>query len=156
MVAIVSNVDMSKRSTLAFNDESFDAAVMIEAPERLMAPVQAASEIRRILKPRWRSARDHPNVPYRRRRFERSLVGGSERSVTLNPSSLRQLLLQAGFNHVGVEGHHGAIVRDLPTKSIPFPMSSCASACSSPTVARPPTSTALTTTRRGRRQVDRC
>jgi hypothetical protein len=48
------------------------------------------------------------------REIERILVGRSERSVTLNPSSLRQLLLQAGFNLVGVEGHHGAIVRDLP------------------------------------------
>ena len=32
----------------------------------------------------------------------------------LQPTTLRRLLLDAGFNLVGVEGQNGALVRDLP------------------------------------------
>lgn len=108
------NVDMSEGSTLTFDDESFDAAIMLETLDRLTAPVQAASEVRRILKPGGVLLVTAPNISYWRRRFDLALKGRRERSISLNPSSLRHVLLQAGFNLVGVEGHDGAIVRDLP------------------------------------------
>jgi SAM-dependent methyltransferase len=108
------DVDMSRRSMLSFDDESFDAAIMIEALEHLTAPVQAASEVRRVLKPGGVLLVTAWNVSYWRHRFDRCLRDRGERSIAFNPASLRHLLLQAGFNLVGVEGHDGAIVRDLP------------------------------------------
>jgi SAM-dependent methyltransferase len=108
------NIDMSDRSTLEFEDESFDAAIMIGTLERLMAPVEAASEVHRILKPGGVLLVTAPNVSYWRRRLNQALMRRGHRSVSFNPSSLRHVLLQAGFGLVGVEGHDGAIARDLP------------------------------------------
>jgi hypothetical protein len=42
------------------------------------------------------------------------MPGRDHHPPSFNPGSLRRVLLQAGFNLVGVEGQDGAIIRDLP------------------------------------------
>jgi hypothetical protein len=42
------------------------------------------------------------------------LPGDDRRASSYSPGTLRRLLLDAGFNLVGVEGQDGAIIRDLP------------------------------------------
>jgi hypothetical protein len=57
------------------------------------------------------------NDCYWRRRLDRVLPGEECRSRptgSYSPSTLRRLLLDAGFNLVGVEGQDGGLVRDLP------------------------------------------
>jgi SAM-dependent methyltransferase len=107
------SVNMSERSTLPFEDESFDAAIMMEALEHLVAPDLAAAEVRRVLIPGGVLLVTAPNISYWRRRLDQALPGHHYR-FSFNPCSLRHTLLQAGFNLVGVEGQDGAIVRDLP------------------------------------------
>jgi SAM-dependent methyltransferase len=108
------NVDMAERSTLPHADESFDAALMIETLERLDAPDRVAAEVRRVLRPGGVLLATASNVSYWRRRLDPTLPGGDRQPVSFDPGSLRRVLLQAGFNLVGVEGQDGAIVRDLP------------------------------------------
>ena len=110
------NVDMAERSTLPFADASFDAALMIETLERLDAPDRAAAEVRRVLRPGGVLLATASNVSYWRRRL--ALRGGDCQPSSFDPGSLRRVLLQAGFNMVGVEGQDGAIVRDLPLVSV--------------------------------------
>jgi SAM-dependent methyltransferase len=106
------DVDMAERSTLPFADASFDAALMIETLERLDAPDRAAAEVRRVLRPGGVLLATASNVSYWRRRL--APRGGDRQPPAFDPVSLRRVLLQAGFNMVGVEGQDGAIVRDLP------------------------------------------
>jgi SAM-dependent methyltransferase len=108
------NVNMSERSMLPFEDESFDAALMIDTLERLIAPDLAAAEVRRVLSPGGVLLVTAPNVSYWRHRLHLAPPGRDRHPPSFNPCSLRQVLLQAGFNLVGVEGQDGAIVRDLP------------------------------------------
>jgi SAM-dependent methyltransferase len=107
------NVNMSEGASLPFEDDSFDAALMIETLEHLSAPDLAAAEVRRVLNPGGVLLVTAPNISYWRRRLDLALNGHCHR-FSFNPYSLRQALLQAGFNLVGVEGQDGAIVRDLP------------------------------------------
>jgi SAM-dependent methyltransferase len=109
-------VDIAERSTLPFADESFDAALMIETLERLDAPHRAAAEVRRVLRTGGVLLATAANVAYWRRRL--ALRGRDRPSLSFDPGSLRHVLLQAGFNLVGVEGQDGAIVRDLPLARI--------------------------------------
>jgi SAM-dependent methyltransferase len=108
------HVDMAERPVLPFDDESFDAALMIETLERLDAPDRAAAEVRRVLRPGGVLLATASNVSYWRRRLDLALADGDRRPPSFDPGSLRQVLLQAGFNLVGVEGQDGAILRDLP------------------------------------------
>ena len=112
------NVDMAARPTLPFDDESFDAALMIETLEHLVAPDRAAAEVCRVLRPGGVLLATASNVSYWRRRLDLALPGGDRHPLSFNPGSLRRVLLQAGFNLVGVEGQDGAIVRDLPLARI--------------------------------------
>jgi SAM-dependent methyltransferase len=105
-------VDMEERSTLPFADESFDAALMIETLELLDAPDHAAAEVRRVLRPGGVLLATAANVSYWRRRL--AVRGRDRQPLSFDPGSLRRVLLQAGFNLVGVEGQDGAFVRDLP------------------------------------------
>jgi SAM-dependent methyltransferase len=108
------NVNMSERSMLPFEDESFDAALMIETLERLVVPDLAASEVRRVLNPGGVLLVTAPNLSYWRRRLDLALPGHDRHRFSFTPCSLRHVLLQAGYSLVGIEGQDGAIVRDLP------------------------------------------
>lgn len=108
------NVDVSEKSTLPFDDESFDAALMIETLEHLVAPDLAAAEVRRVLRPGGVLIVAAQNVSYWRHRLGPAMPGRDHHPPSFNPGSLRRVLLQAGFNLVGVEGQDGAIIRDLP------------------------------------------
>jgi SAM-dependent methyltransferase len=107
------SVNMSERTVLPLEDESFDAAIMMDTLEHLAAPDLAAAEVRRVLNPGGVLLVTAPNVSYWRRRLYEALPGHHHR-FSFSPCSLRYVLLQAGFNVVGVEGQDGAIVRDLP------------------------------------------
>jgi SAM-dependent methyltransferase len=109
---------MAERSTLPFANESFDAALMIETLERLDAPDRAAAEVRRVLRPGGVLLATAANVSYWRRRLDLALRGRDRQPLSFDPGSLRHVLLQAGFNLVGVEGQDGAFVRDLPLARI--------------------------------------
>jgi SAM-dependent methyltransferase len=116
-------------SELPFEDESFDVALMVEVLEHLFAPHSAVAEIHRVLRPGGVLLVTVPNVAYWRRRVDLALLGrwnpfGDDRSVEepwrdphirfFNPGSMGRMLCQAGFVKVGVEGHGGAVLRDLP------------------------------------------
>jgi SAM-dependent methyltransferase len=107
-------VDMAERPRLPFDEESFDAALMLETLERLDAPDRAAAEVRRVLRPGGVLLATAANVAYWRRRLDLAVRGRDRQPLSFDPGSLRRVLLQAGFNLVGVEGQDGAIVRDLP------------------------------------------
>ncbi|HET7517019.1 MAG TPA: methyltransferase domain-containing protein, partial [Actinomycetes bacterium] len=110
-------VDESHVPALPFESESFDAALLIGVLDRLTEPYRAARQLRRILRPGGVLLVTTANDCYWRRRLDR-VVSGEERrsspSSTYSPTSLRRLLLDAGFNLVGVEGQDGALLRDLP------------------------------------------
>jgi SAM-dependent methyltransferase len=108
------NFDMSETSPLPFDDETFDAAIMIETLEHLVAPDQAAAEVRRVLRPGGVLLVTAANISYWQCRLALALPARNRHLLSFNPMSLRLVLLQAGFNLVGVEGQDGAIVRDLP------------------------------------------
>lgn len=112
------DVDMATRPMLPFEDESFDAALMLGTLEHLPAPDRAAAEVRRVLRPGGVLLATAANVAYWRRRFDLALPGRDRRPRAFDPGSLRRVLLEAGFNLVGVEGQDGAIVRDLPLARI--------------------------------------
>jgi SAM-dependent methyltransferase len=107
-------VDESHLPALPFESASFDAALLIGVLDRLAEPYRAARQLHRVLRPGGVLLVTATNDCYWRRRLDR-VVGGEDRpSGSYNPGSLRRLLLDAGFNLVGVEGQDGAIVRDLP------------------------------------------
>jgi SAM-dependent methyltransferase len=106
--------DASQASSLPFENESFDAALLIGVLDRLVEPKLAAVELRRVLRPGGVLLVTAPNVSYWRRRLDRILFGYDSREGSLSAGALRRLLLQAGFGLVGVEGLDGSIVRDLP------------------------------------------
>jgi SAM-dependent methyltransferase len=116
-------------SELPFQDGSFDVAFMVEVLEHLFTPYLAVAEVHRVLRPGGVLLVTVPNVAYWRRRLDLALLGrwnpfGDDRSVEepwrdphirfFNPGSLRRMLFQGGFTEVGVEGHGGAVLRDLP------------------------------------------
>jgi hypothetical protein len=54
------------------------------------------------------------NRSYWRQRLDRAARAREPRPGSVSPGALRRLLVESGFNLVGVEGQDGAIVRDLP------------------------------------------
>jgi SAM-dependent methyltransferase len=107
-------VDESHLPALPFEPESFDAALLIDVLDRLAEPYRAARQLHRVLRPGGVLLVTAANDCYWRRRLDRVVGGEDRRSTTYSPVTLRRLLLDAGFNLVGVEGQDGAIVRDLP------------------------------------------
>jgi SAM-dependent methyltransferase len=116
-------------AALPFEDGAFDAALAVEVLEHLFAPQQAVAEILRVLRPGGVLVVTVPNVAYWRRRLDLAVLGrwnpfGDDLSVEqpwrdphirfFNPSSLRRMLLAAGFQQVIVKGQGGAVLRDLP------------------------------------------
>jgi methionine biosynthesis protein MetW len=116
-------------SELPFDDGSFDVALSIEVFEHLFAPHLVAAEVRRVLRPGGMLLVTVPNVAYWRRRLDLAVLGrwnpvGDDLSVEqpwrdphirfFNPRSLRHMLRSVGFETVRVEGHVGALTRDLP------------------------------------------
>jgi SAM-dependent methyltransferase len=106
--------DLSRATELRFEDESFDAALLIGVLDRLRAPQQAAGELRRVLRPGGVLLVTGTNGAYWRHRLDRAAGAGRRQPATVSPGSLRRLLLQGGFSLVGVEGQDGAFIRDLP------------------------------------------
>jgi SAM-dependent methyltransferase len=107
-------VDESQVPALPLESESFDAALLIGVLERLAEPYRAARQLHRVLRPGGVLLVTAANDCYWRRRLDRVVGGEGRPSSSYSPGSLRRLLLEAGFNLVGVEGQDGAIVRDLP------------------------------------------
>ncbi len=107
-------VDESHVPALPFESASFDAALLIGVLDRLGEPYRAARQLHRVLRPGGVLLVTAANDCYWRRRLDRVLPGEDRRASSYSPVSLRRLLLDAGFNLVGVEGQDGAIVRDLP------------------------------------------
>ena len=107
-------VDESHVPALPFESESFDAALLIGVLDRLAEPYKAARQLHRVLRPGGVLLVTAANDCYWRRRLDRVLPGEDRRASSYSPGTLRRLLLDAGFNLVGVEGQDGAIVRDLP------------------------------------------
>ena len=107
-------VDESHVPALPFESESFDAALLIGVLDRLAEPYRTARQLHRILRPGGVLLVTAANDCYWRRRLDRVLPGDDRRASSYSPGTLRRLLLDAGFNLVGVEGQDGAIVRDLP------------------------------------------
>jgi SAM-dependent methyltransferase len=107
-------VDESQLPALPFESESFDAALLIDVLDRLAEPYRAARQLHRVLRPGGVLLVTAANDCYWRRRLDRVRPGEDRRSSSYTPGTLRRLLLDAGFNLVGVEGQDGAIVRDLP------------------------------------------
>jgi SAM-dependent methyltransferase len=107
-------VDESQLPGLAFAPESFDAALVIDVLDRVTEPYRAARQLHRVLRPGGVLLVTAANDCYWRRRLERVVGGEHLRSSTYTPGTLRHLLLDAGFNLVGVEGQDGGLVRDLP------------------------------------------
>ena len=107
-------VDESHVPALPFESESFDAALLIGVLDRLAEPYRAARQLHRILRPGGVLLVTAANDCYWRRRLDRVVGGEDRRASSYSPGTLRRLLLDAGFNLVGVEGQDGAIVRDLP------------------------------------------
>jgi SAM-dependent methyltransferase len=116
-------------SVLPFKDGSFDIGLMVEVLEHLFTPHHAVADMHRVLRPGGVLLVTVPNISYWRRRVDLALFGrwnpfGDDLSVKqpwrdphirfFNPRSMRQMLLGARFADVHVEGHGGAVLRDLP------------------------------------------
>jgi SAM-dependent methyltransferase len=105
-------VDALEATALPYEDESFDATLLIGVLDKLVEPDLAATELRRVLRPGGVLLATAPNVSYWRHRLGRVMCANQPGGVS--PSSLRRLLLQGGFSVVGVEGQDGAFIRELP------------------------------------------
>ncbi len=116
-------------ASLPFEPDSFDAVLAIEVLEHLFLPHLVVAEVHRVLKPKGIFVLSVPNVTYWRRRLDLAILGrwnpfGDDLSVEqpwrdphirfFNPASMRRLLTLAGFRHVKVNGHGGALLRDIP------------------------------------------
>jgi SAM-dependent methyltransferase len=106
--------DLEQATALPFEDESFDAALLLGVLDRLVEPHLAAAELRRVLRPGGVLLVTATNASYWRRRLDRATRTAGRPSGGVSPGSLNRLLLQGGFSLVGVEGQDGAFVRDLP------------------------------------------
>jgi SAM-dependent methyltransferase len=108
------SVELRGRSVLPYADGSFDAALLIGVLDHLVAPHPVAAELHRVLRPGGVLLATAPNLSYWRRRLGRALGGPDRRFRSFSPHALQAILIQAGFALVGIEGHDGAFVRDLP------------------------------------------
>jgi SAM-dependent methyltransferase len=109
-------VDAAPRqaTALAFQGESFDAALLIGVLGQLEDAGRAAAELRRVLRPGGVLLVSAANGSYWRNRLDRAARAGDPQPGAVSPGSLRRLLVQGGFSLVGVEGQDGAFIRDLP------------------------------------------
>ena len=109
-------VDVAPRqaTTLAFEDGSFDAALLIGGLDQLEDVARAAAELRGALRPGGVLVVSAANGSYWRSRLERVARGGGPQPGAISPGALRHLLLEGGFSLVGVEGQDGAFIGDLP------------------------------------------
>ena len=101
-------------TVLAFEDESFEAALLLGGLDQLEDLGRAAAELRRVLRPGGVLLVSAANGSYWRNRLDRAARAGDPQPGTVSPGSLRRLLLEGGFSMVGVEGQDGAFIRDLP------------------------------------------
>jgi SAM-dependent methyltransferase len=115
-------------AALPFPNESFDVVVALEVLEHVIAPLSAADEVKRVLRPGGTFIVTVPNVAYWRRRLELSVGrwnpygdGFSVSQPWRDPHirfftlvSLRNMLLTSGFQVAKVGGHRGSFVRDIP------------------------------------------
>jgi SAM-dependent methyltransferase len=109
------DAEVSQATALPFEDESFDAALLIAVLDQLGEPQRAATELRRVLRPGGVLLVTATNVAYWRHRLGRAAARDHDpQPGGASPSSLRRLLLEGGFSLVGVEGQDGAFIRDLP------------------------------------------
>jgi len=111
-----SHVDIpaSRATGLPFQDGSFDAALLLGVIDQLGELRPAAGELRRVLKAGGVLLVTATNVSYWRHRLDRATRPNEPQPEGISPGSLRRLLLESGFNLVGVEGQDGAFIRDLP------------------------------------------
>src|SRR4029453_3765722 len=91
-----------------------DAALLIGVLDRLAEPYRAARQLHRVLRPGGVLLATAANDSYWRRRLDRVVGGEDHSSGSSSPGALPRLLLNAGFNWVGVEGQDGAFISDLP------------------------------------------
>jgi hypothetical protein len=103
-------VAASQATSLPFEGESFDAALLIGVLGQLVSPDLAALELR----PGGMLLVTATTLSYWRHRLDRAAGATSQLSGGVSPLYLRRLLLQGGFSLVGVEGQDGAFLRDLP------------------------------------------
>jgi SAM-dependent methyltransferase len=108
------DVAPQQATALAFEDESFDAALLIGALDQLEDVERAAAELRRVLRPGGVLLVSAANRSYWRNRLDRAARTGDRGPGAVSPGSLRRLLLEGGFSLVGVEGQDGALIGDLP------------------------------------------
>jgi SAM-dependent methyltransferase len=108
------SANWSTAPSLPYPDGTFDAAIVLDVLDQLAEPRRAAEELHRVLQRGGVLLAVVPNARYWRRRLDRNLRGHDRLVHTFSPSSLRHVLLEAGFGLVGVEGQDGAIIRDLP------------------------------------------
>jgi SAM-dependent methyltransferase len=114
---------------LPVRSASVDRVACLEVLEHLLAPQEAVTEARRVLRPGGLLLVTVPNVAYWRRRAELALLGrwqplGDYLSVEqpwrdphlrfFTPGALRRLLEGAGFEDVTVGGHDGTLLGDVP------------------------------------------
>jgi SAM-dependent methyltransferase len=92
-------VDVAPRQAtdLAFEDESFDAALLIGALGQLEDVGRAAVELRRVLRPGGVLLVSAANRSYWRNRLDRAARAGGRGAGAVSPGSLRRLLLEGGF-----------------------------------------------------------
>jgi methionine biosynthesis protein MetW len=108
-------------SALPFDDRTFDVVVCCEVLEHLVAPLEGATEARRVLRTGGRYVVTVPNVAYWRSRLDLALLGrwhpgGDDRSVEepwrdphvrfFTPRSMQAMLECAGFASVAAGGVH--------------------------------------------------
>ena len=104
------NVELHGARSLPYPVGSFDAAILVGTFDHLEAPDLVAADLHRVLRSGGVLLATIPNHSYWRRRLGR----GPRQPGSFTPQQLRAVLLQAGFALVGIEGHDGAILRDLP------------------------------------------
>ncbi len=108
---------------------AYDVVVSVEVLEHLFLPLDALTEMARVLRPGGVLIVTVPNVAYWRRRLDLALLGrwhpmGDDRGVSepwrdphirfFNPGSMRRIIIAAGLTPIVVSGHGGAMLRDVP------------------------------------------
>jgi SAM-dependent methyltransferase len=115
-------------TSLAFPDGTFDVVVCSEVLEHLFEPQRAAAEAFRVLRPGGRLIATVPNAAYWRDRVDAVLglwqPGGDNRARAepwrsphirfFHLRTLRRMLLEAGFDHVHVEGIAAPLLGRVP------------------------------------------